>query len=275
MKRLLSILLLISVLLLAFAGCAPSDGSDDGGKKDKDPDSVNFKRLKRVTVTYEGETVVCNVSWDENVCNFESYMDYFKDPIENYKGIFDPESKKFSILWLSNDIELPVFIYDDDQKITEIFNEDKPTESWKISYDKNGVPSLDTESELFTYDADTKTVTRSKGQSLRNDNGVITRTDSYREYIIGKDGRFEKVTYVAYTAVGDAEPEKSKEIPDYEKYSYDDDGNLIKYERHDGSCVIEFEYYDEAVSHNWERVIPIHYIDIFDIYVTPLTWYLK
>ena len=275
MKKFLALLLAASMLLICFAGCADTGVSDNPDDSEDSEKGNALNRIKKVTVTYEGETIVCNATWEDNVCNFESYMNYFKDPIEDYKGVFDPESKKFSILWPSKEIELPVFRYDDQQRIIEVYNEDDPSESWAVTYDENGVPTLDGDIEMFNYDADNKIVSLQGGGGSSNKDGVITESKYYSEMKMSPDGNFEKVTHVTYSHNGDGNFQKTSEIPDYEKYTYDKNGNLVRYERHDGSCVIEFEYYDEPIQHIWERTIPIHYIDIFDIYTTSLMWYLK
>ena len=154
MKKVLSFLMTV-IILLAMSACDKDNGNesfdsniDDTTSTSADPSGskIVFHRLKKVTVTAYGKTIECNITWDNNTCYFESYMDYVKDPIKNYQGVFEPETNTFSIFWKKDDgttRELPVFVYDDDQRITSVYNEDDPSEIWSVTYDENGVPLVD------------------------------------------------------------------------------------------------------------------------------------
>ncbi len=278
MKKALSILLML-ILLLGLCACGNSD------TQTTEPSTSNnivsnsnptLNRLKKVTVTAEGKTIECNIIWDDNTCYFESYMNYYNDPIEDYRGVFDPETNTFSIVWDTEDgttMELPVFDYNDDQKIIAMYNEDNPSEVWSVTYDENGVPYLMGSVPLFEYDPTTKQIKRpySRGST----EGV-----AYEEYdvvTLDDNGCFVGVDRLTYTDDGTGTLKLTDTKEDYYKCTYDESGNLIRYEEPYNSYgfVIEYEYYDEPIQHLWEIIIPIHYIDVFLIFQVPFLWYLN
>lgn len=271
MKKVLSFLMAV-IILLAMSAC----DKDDGQGSDPSESQIVFHRLKKVTVTAYGETIECNVTWDDNICYFESYMDYAKNPIKNCQGVFEPETNTFSLLVKQDDgmtMELPVFVYDDGQHITSVFNEDNPSESWTITYDENGVPLVDGRHTLFEYDPTTKQV------KLLYSGGRTDGVD-YEEYdlfSLDNNGRFVGVDRLTYKDDGNGNFQLTDTKEDYYKYTYDENGDLIRYEEpyNKFGFVIEYEYYDEPIHHIWEVIIPIHYIDFFEIYKIPFFWYLK
>ncbi len=284
MKKVLSFLMAV-IMLFALSACNRDNSNDSLGNtpgNTSTPDNMasNSKpilnRLKKVTVTYEGETIECNITWDDNTCYFESYMNYFKDPIENYRGVFEPETNTFSIVWDQENgttIEMPVFDYNDDQKIIAMYNEDNPSEVWNVTYDENGVPSLMGGKPLFEYDPTTKQVKRF--YSSGSTEGVAHET--YDVVTLDDNGCFIGVDRLTYTDDGTGTLKLTDTKEDYYKYTYDESGNLIRYEEPHNSdgLVIEYEYYDEPIQHLWEIIIPIHYIDVFEIFEVPFLWYLN
>lgn len=272
MKKCL-ILALTIILTLSMCACTPKQAKSNTKKETLSGSTVNHLRLKRVTTTYEGETTVCNLTWDADGCHFESYMNYYKDDIENYLGFFDTDERVFSITMFreDGDLTIPIFQYDKNQTIIKMYNEDRPTESWDVTYDDHGIATIDGRT-LCVYDAEARSVKRPL--SSGSTNGVPEET--YEVATIDKNGNFQTVTRITYVGDENGDFQKDSEEVDYKKYTYDANGNLIKYEEplNDG-LVIEFEYYDQPVEHAWERVIPVHYIDFFDVYFIPFLWYVK
>lgn len=267
-------LCVLLALCMAFAICACGKPAADSSEKEpqENKESIMRNRLKHVTVTYDGETVECDISWQENACVFESYLDYPKAPIKEVHGAFDPESKVYSWMWTSDrgEINLPIFQYDDEGKITKVYNEDDPTEIWDVTYDADNVPSIDGR-KWFEYDADKRCITTQVGGGSYE--GVAYKT--YEEIVIGANGQIEKVSRVKYVEDGNGVFQRESEETDYRKYTYDKNGNLVKYEEPDNGFTIIFEYYDDPIRHVWEQTIPIHYINFFEVFVTPFMWYLK
>ena len=275
------VLFLIAILLL-FSLCAcgkerPADNPQHGSVETTAPaNKPTLNRLKKVTVTAEGMTIECNVTWEENLCNFESYMNYYKDEINMYQGVFDPQTGTFSIRWPREDgetYELPVFDYDEDQRIVAMYNEDDPSEVWGVTYNQNGVAQLDGEHTLFEYDPATRQVKRL--YSSGSTNGIPHK--KYDVTTLDANGCFIGVDRVIYKDDGTGNFQLKETLSDYYKYTYDENGNLIRYEEpyNPDGFVIEYQYYDEPIEHLWQIIIPIHYIDVFQIFELPFLWYLK
>ena len=96
MRKVLSLSLALCMVFALFA-CEKDDKDglpkDSTSTEDTPSDTKPIlNRLKKVTVTVQGQIIECNVTWEENVCHFESYMDYFKNPVEDYRGVLDPEN---------------------------------------------------------------------------------------------------------------------------------------------------------------------------------------
>lgn len=272
MKKYL-ILALTIILSFSLCACTPKQTKNNAKTDTPSGNAANHLRLKRVTTTYDGETTVCNLTWDAEGCHFESYMNYYKDDIENYLGFFDANERVFSITMFreDGDLTVPFFQYDENQTIIKVYNEDKPTESWDVTYDANGIAAIDDQT-LCEYDEETRTIKRQL--SAGSTNNIPHKT--YEVATLDKNGNYQSVSYVKYMSDENGVFQKSSEKANCKIYTYDQDGNLIKYEEPDNDAlVIEFEYYDQPVEHIWERVIPVHYIDIFDAYFTPFLWYVK
>lgn len=277
MKRVLSFLI-AAIMLFFLSACEKEGSKDPGDPGSSDPVSGGpvLHRLKKVTVTAGGKNIECNITWEDNTCYFESYMNYYKDPIENYRGVFAPETRTFSIIWDREDgttLEIPVFDYDDDQRIISVYNEDAPSEVWAVTYDENGVPSYGGRAP-FEYDPATKQVKRLYSGSVTQD-GVSKK--NYDVATLEDHGGLVSVDRLTYTEDQAGNVQLTDTKKDFYKITYDENGDVIRYEEpyYEGGFVIEYEYYDEPIHHLWEVTIPIHYIDIFEIYVVPFLWYLK
>lgn len=106
-------------------------------------------------------------------------------------------------------------------------------------------------------------------------NGVAH--ESYDVVTLDDNGCFIGVDRLTYTDGGKGNFTLTDTKENYYKYTYDTKGNLIRYEEpyNSDGFVIEYEYYDEPIHHLWEAIIPIHYIDVFEIYAIPFLWYLN
>ena len=287
-KKFLSLVL---VLCFIFLICSCGNNTKKAGSENNnsfnlssetDSTKLLFNRLKKVTVTYDGETNIYNVVWNEANCDFEHYFNYPKDPTVNAKGLYNPETRVFSIKseMEGEMFDLPVHEYNSDQKIIKVFNEDRPGEYWTVIYNIDNVPmwtnSENTKQELFTFDPEKRVISKQTGSSSsKNEDGTHTECRYYKEYTIDTLGNILKVNKSTYSHNGDGNYQKTDEIVDYEKYFYDNNGNIIRYEcANRSNMIVEFEYYDDTIQHIWERILPISYIEIFDIYTTPFFWYL-
>lgn len=272
MKR---ILLIVLSICLVLSVCACKKDADSGTDSKR-----QFSRLKSVVISYEGKTEKYYISWEENLCRFESPNGnsqnfYGLDTVLTFEGKFNPETKIFSIAKAAKaeeeGFELPIFMYDSNERVVLIYNEDNPFETFAVSYDDNGLPSIDGVSLYDRYDKDSRTF--SFENSRGHNNGVYFK--NYEYITIGKNGQFDKVTEVIYESTNGEDYYKAKEHEDYKKYTYDDKGNLVKYEMLSADVEISFEYYDEYISHIWERVIPLWYVDFFKMYLYSLLWYIE
>lgn len=121
---------------------------------------TTFKRLKKAVIMYKGESVTCSVSWDSDACSFEYYRYHGKE-IRNFRGVYDEQSKIYSVILLNNggeeQQELPVFQYDGQQRISRVYNEDHPSESWEVAYDQKNEINME-DQQKFAYDSDSRTV---------------------------------------------------------------------------------------------------------------------
>ena len=267
------ILILTIALTLSMCACTPKQTKGNTKQETLSANAATYLRLKRVTTTCDGETTVCNLTWDAEGCHFESYMNYYKNDIEDYLGFFDADERVFSITMFreDGDLTIPIFQYDENQTIVKMYNEDRPTESWDVTYDENGIATVDGHT-LCVYDPEARTVRRQL--SSGSTNGVPDET--YEVATIDKEGNFRSVSRLTYVGDGNDSFRLDSEEVDYKKYTYDKNGNLIKYEEpNNDGLVIEFEYDDQPVEHAWERVIPVHYIDVFEMYFIPFLWYVK
>lgn len=270
LKRSLIVILAMLIAIPLFA--CKNETVDEGLKDAQTFNTVTSNRLKKIVCNYEDISVTCNITWAGNTCNFESYMNFFRNDIENYQGVFDPDSKVFSIVWQSEDgnITIPVFQYDENQQIIRIYNEDNPTESWDVTYTDEGVAIVN-DAPWFSYDSEKKTIT--KHISSGHTEGIPFQ--NYEEFSLDEANNIVSTKHLHYVDNGDGKYQLQTETPNYKIYTYDENQNLIKYEEPGSDLVITYEYYDEPIQHVWENTIPIHYVDIFDIYTVSLFRYLK
>ena len=257
MKRIICALFLLCAFLFTASGCDELLGQGSGQSA-----GASFNRLVAVTVVDDGETESYSVSWTDNGCSFS-----------NDEGIFDFkfDKSKRTLTLKGNNIDLPIFDYNDKEEIILVYNEDDPDETFEVVYDQNGCPSVDGRS-WGEYDPATKKLTVQKGGGGESDEQGNTvkyvysdvRTYGDKDMILSVD-RVTTTTYSDGTV-----QEKVKN--DIEKYTYDENGNMIKYERNNKQIL--FTYSDEKISHQWERVVPVSYIDFFAIFDLPLFWNL-
>lgn len=260
-KKILAMLVLLVVTLLMTTGCDKLQGAI-GGIGGIGEQGTSFNRLVAVTVVDDGESESYSVTWKTNGCTFTH-----EDGVYSYS--FDPASRTLSLL--NDELELPLFDYDDKGVIVLVYNEDKPTETFEIQYDKNGVPTLD-EYTLGEYDPATRKLTVQKGGGGEMDEqGNKFEYDYYDERTYGDKDMILSVDRITITTYSDGTVEE-KVKKDVEKYTYDENGNMTKYEKKDK--VIHFVYSEEKISHEWERVVPVGYIDFFCLFDLPLLWNL-
>lgn len=257
--KLLSILAMLVMLVTLAVGCNDNTGDPSLGK-----DGASFKRLASVTVTDEGETDTYIAQWSENSCRIVGK--------ETLIATYDPESRIFSLQM--DDFSIPVFDYDESGKIINLYNEDDPDEKWAITYDENMWPAIADYDGLYTIvDANARIIKRSSGGGGESDeNGNRTTYRNYDVRTLDKNGNVIKVDRITETYVNDGEPTESTKA-DIEKYTYDESGNVIKFQR--GDLTVQFTYTNEKIQHNWERTLAIYYINPFYIFELPLFWGIK
>lgn len=282
MKSMRKVLSLMLALLMVFSLCACEKDTKEEAPKESIPaedtpsdSKPALNRLKKVTITTQGQSFECNVTWKENECSFTYYTSYSRNISTEYQGMYDPEKKEFSVIWVSDEgttTQLPVFQYDDDQKIIRVYNEDNPTESWEVTYDEHNIPTIDGRVWL-NYDPETKQIKQMCGSG--HNEGI--QYENYKVTTLDDNGHCIGVDMLTYEQDDNGEFQLTSRQDDYQKYTYDENGNLIRYEEpyNEDGFVIEYEYYDEPISHLWELLIPISYIDFFNIYTIPFLWYLS
>lgn len=257
-KRFLTLLLSLSLLLCLLVGCDETSEENGGGEK------TTFLRLSSVTRTYDGESVTYQVTWNGEACSFETGEG-------DYRTDFDTETNIFSIHF--TDLSLPVFMYDENQTIIKLYNEDDPSESLNILYDEYGFPQVEGMDWYSGYDPEKRQVKVSSGGGSRTDEDGTW--ESYTNYEIRTFDKYGNISVcdglkVTEKSDGTVTEETWK---DYFKYIYDEHGNLLRAEG-DG-VVIEYQYTEEPIHHAWERIVPIFYMDFFMVYDLPLFWNLR
>ena len=95
--------------------------------------------------------------------------------------------------------------------------------------------------------------------------------EAKKYYVNTFDGFGNIVNVDEYNVVKYSNGYKEETITeDILKFSYDDAGNLLKYE--DGKYCAEFTYSDELVNHSWERVLPLFYTNLHYVWRAPVFW---
>ncbi len=257
-------LLLAAFMLLCVAGCNDKNVGDGNTHPETAP-KAQFNRLASVRVTDDGEVTELAVVWEENLCRISGDG-------QVTVGSFDPQARTFNLK--VGQTALPVCDFDQNGKIIMLYNEDKPTETWAVTYDEKGWPAIEGYDGWYTLqDAQNRVIKCGSGGGGEHDeNG---NSISYRNYDVrtfDKNGNIVSVDQLKVTTVNDGEPTQSTK-KDIEKYTYDENGNLIKYQR--GDLTVEYTYSDAKISHVWERMIPICYVNFFYLYDLPMFWYLQ
>ena len=255
---------LLSVLAMLVMLVAVSVGCNDNGDPSKGEDGATFKRLASVTVTDDGETQTYIAEWSDNKCRIVGK--------ETLIASYDPESRVFSLQM--DEFIVPVFDYDENGKIINLYNEDKPEEKWAVTYDEKMWPTIaDYEGMYSILDAEARIIKRSSsGGAELDDDGHRVSYNNYDIRTLDKNGNVIKVDRLTETKVNDGEPTQSTK-EDIEKYTYDGSGNVIKFQR--GDLTVQFTYTNEKIQHSWERTLAIYYINPFYIFEVPLFWNIK
>lgn len=258
--KFITVAVMLAVFLLGSVGCDKIDeviGGIGGAS------ASSFTRLTSVTVVRDGESQSYSVSWTENGCSFAN-----GDGL--YSFVFDKESFTLTLKWENE--ELPIFEYDSNGRIILIYNEDNPSETFEVSYDDNGCPVIDGET-LKEYNPADKTLTIGKGGGgERDEEGNGYNYTNYHIRTYGDKGQILSVDKKTVTTYSDGRVEE-KVSADAEKYTYDENGNMITYQNK--YVQILFTYSNEKISHEWERILPVTYIDFFSMFDLPLFWNLK
>ena len=234
---------------------------------------VAYKRVKSVTIYREGEgTDTYEVTWDGDVCTF-TMTEHGWDPCLT-QADFDIETGAFSVHRKpeqadSDDITDVTLCHFDAQQILSSLTRPADLSQFAVSYNENGWPQREILSLLAVE------IDESKMQYAYSRAGMVSTdcsTTSYCVVTLNQKGNPIQVDYRDVTTYNDGRVEEKYE-ENTETYTYDADGNMLKYATDDG--YVEFTYTDEVIHHNWERLIPLLSFDFTLIYTMPLFWNIQ
>ena len=274
--------LLLAIFVVTLVGCDKKSESSSETQKNIEAKPLTYQRLQSVTIEDkdDGDVENYSIAWNGEECVFTD-----PDGFE-IRAFLNLETNTFSFAFIdydSGDIpvdEFPIHQYDEYGKIIKVFNEDDITEECIISYDENGWPIFthpeSTEVFLdyeYEFDASKRQMTvATSGFYSRDDNDNVTEKTGYDIRTLDENGNIIHVDELVITTFnGEKTSEEIEE--NTKKYTYDKNGNLIRYETK--SKIMTFTYTDETIHHIWERNIAIYYTGWYNIYTYPLFWNIK
>ena len=275
-------------LLLTFAGCGRSETAKENSPQNlKDSEmlsqtedetslsqeNITFKRVKSVTIYNDNLTpYTYEITWDGDICSF-TMTEFGWDPCRT-DASFDAETGAFSVHRKPDEAQeddvtdVMLCSFDEQGRIISVARTGDMG-SFDVSYDENGWPQGDALA-ILGVETDKESMRYSYSYA-----GVAS-SDYHKSYrrVITMDplGNAMKADSLVITKYNTGETEESL-TENFETYTYDEDGNLLKYETNNG--YVEFTYTDEVIHHSWERLIPFLCYDFTLIYTAPLFWNLK
>ncbi len=256
-----------------------SDISDISVPDEEKENAVTFTRLESVVIHEEdGETKSYTVDWTGEGCSFIYYEKYEDDlpvdaSLDQETGIFS-----FNLNYSEENSDnyygryFPLFIYDENGVIKEAYINKDPNQTSVITYDENGLPSG--ENIRYEYNAEKHQAKIPRGGSAGKDEttGETYSSTTYAIYTFNELGNIIKCDFLTVKKVnGEIIEETTTE--NTELYEYDDAGNLTRFERN--GYIVELTYSDEMIHHNWERTIPLFYVDWAKASSYPFFWNMK
>lgn len=278
MKKWISLILAI-LLLVSLVGCGQSRDSSATKKKPTPvqttptPQPITNKRVSSCTIynSTSGTTQTYAITWQGDICAFTMTENGY-DPCPT-TAEFDPATGAFTVHRQpdqedSDDMnDVTMCLFDAEGRINAYTG--MPVglnNNIAVSYDENGWPSADSLKSLGCE------AFPEKMQFSRAWAGMASTDYSVNTYMVGTlgaSGQVVKADLLSVTTYSSGEKEESLQEDKY-RFTYDDDGDLIKYASDSG--YVEFTYSDQTIGHNWERLIPLLCFDFSYVFLLPLFW---